>query len=217
MTFEWDPIKAKTNLRKHHVSFAEAATALLDPLSKTALDPDHSISEHRFLTFGLSWRERLLAVSHAEKKDVTRIIRGGWQPNVSERFMKKIRPEMDDWLRPEYKRSDLAELVRGKYAVTEVEFAQLVELILACIGEEENVQFEHHSEGNYLAGHKLGDWTYEMDNANQIKLRYWLSESTSIAEEVTNPTCIMTAQERVELQNSLVDHVRALKTKASAA
>lgn len=131
--------------------------------------------------------------------------------------MKKIRPEMDDWLRPEYKRSDLAELVRGKYAVTEVEFAQLVELILACIGEEENVQFEHHSEGNYLAGHKLGDWTYEMDNANQIKLRYWLSESTSIAEEISNPPCIMTAQERVELHNLLVDHVRALKTKASAA
>ena len=74
MTFEWDPIKGKSNLRKQHVSFEEAETALLDPLSKTDLDPDHSISEHRFLTFGLSWRGRLLAVSHTEQGPIIRII-----------------------------------------------------------------------------------------------------------------------------------------------
>lgn len=74
MMFEWDPIKAKSNLRKHRVSFEEAETALLDPLSKTALDPYHSISEHRFLTFGLSWRGRLLAVSHSEREPNIRII-----------------------------------------------------------------------------------------------------------------------------------------------
>lgn len=33
MTFEWYPTKALTNLRKHGVSFDEASTALLDPLS----------------------------------------------------------------------------------------------------------------------------------------------------------------------------------------
>jgi hypothetical protein len=131
--------------------------------------------------------------------------------------MKKIRPEMDDWLRPEYERSELGELVRGKFAATEVEFAELVGLLLACIGEDEDIQFEHHSEGNYLTYHKRGDWTYEFDNANQITLRYWLSEFTSIAEQISNPPCIMTVQERVELQNLLVDHVRALKTKAPAA
>jgi hypothetical protein len=48
------------------VSFVEAETALLDPLSKTDLDPEHSTSEPRFVTFGLSWRRRLLAVSHTE-------------------------------------------------------------------------------------------------------------------------------------------------------
>jgi len=37
MMFEGDPVKAQFNLRKHRVSFAEAATALLDPSSKTAL------------------------------------------------------------------------------------------------------------------------------------------------------------------------------------
>jgi len=74
MTFEWDPTKAFTNLRKHGVSFDEATTALLDPLSKTALDPDHSMYAHRFLTFGVSWRNRLLAVSCIERGQNVRII-----------------------------------------------------------------------------------------------------------------------------------------------
>jgi uncharacterized DUF497 family protein len=73
MMFEWDQSKAKSNLRKHGVSFEEASTALLDPLSKTALDPYHSLAE-RFLTFGLSWRGRLLAVSHTERRATIRII-----------------------------------------------------------------------------------------------------------------------------------------------
>lgn len=72
--FEWDPVKAKQNLQKHRVSFDEAATALLDPLSKTALDRYHSVTEHRYLTFGLSWRGRLLVVSYTERRSTIRII-----------------------------------------------------------------------------------------------------------------------------------------------
>jgi uncharacterized protein len=72
--FEWDPVKAIQNSQKHGVSFVEAATALLDPLSKTALDPYHSIGEQRFLTFGLSWRGRLLAVSYTDRGSDIRII-----------------------------------------------------------------------------------------------------------------------------------------------
>lgn len=30
--------------------------------------------------------------------------------------MKKAKSELNDWLQPEYKRSDFGELVRGKYA-----------------------------------------------------------------------------------------------------
>jgi len=74
MTFEWDPFKARLNLWKHGVSFEEASTALLDPLSKTALDCDHSRDEHRFITFGISARQRLLVVSYTERKDVIRLI-----------------------------------------------------------------------------------------------------------------------------------------------
>jgi len=74
MTFEWDPIKARSNLRKHRVSFEEAATALLDPLSKTALDPEHSFTERRFITLGVSWRGRLLAISYTERGQSIRVI-----------------------------------------------------------------------------------------------------------------------------------------------
>ena len=74
MKFEWDPEKTRSNIRKHKVSFEEAATALRDPMSATGLDPDHSVSEERFVTFGVSERGRLLVVAHADKDDTIRII-----------------------------------------------------------------------------------------------------------------------------------------------
>jgi len=74
MTFEWDSFKAKSNLWKHRVSFEEASTALLDPLSKTVLDCDHSVEEHRSITFGMSARGRLLVVSYTEHDAVIRVI-----------------------------------------------------------------------------------------------------------------------------------------------
>ncbi len=46
MQFEWDPKKTANNLRKHGISFKEAATVFGDPLSMTFEDPDHSIDEH---------------------------------------------------------------------------------------------------------------------------------------------------------------------------
>jgi len=70
----WDPRKARSNLRKHEVSFEEAATSLEDPLSTTKPDPDHSISESRFLTLGLSFRHRLILVAHTDDPDEIRII-----------------------------------------------------------------------------------------------------------------------------------------------
>ncbi len=74
MRLEWDPNKARVNLRKHRVSFEEAATALRDPLSVTGADPDHSIREFRFVTFGVSEQGRLLVVAHVERGDTIRII-----------------------------------------------------------------------------------------------------------------------------------------------
>ncbi|MFZ2652696.1 MAG: BrnT family toxin [Burkholderiaceae bacterium] len=74
MECEWDPAKAAANLRKHGVSFEEAATALADELSITGADPDHSRGESRFVTFGVSTRGRLLVVAHTERGDRLRII-----------------------------------------------------------------------------------------------------------------------------------------------
>ena len=54
--------------------FEEAATALSDPLAATGADPDHSITEDRFVTFGVSEIGRLLVVSHTEKCETIRII-----------------------------------------------------------------------------------------------------------------------------------------------
>jgi len=54
MKIEWDPEKAKSNLKKHRISFEEAATALSDPMAATGADPDHSITEERYVTFGVS-------------------------------------------------------------------------------------------------------------------------------------------------------------------
>ena len=70
----WDPSKAAANLKKHKVSFEEASTVLADPLAITGADPDHSISEGRWITFGFSNRERLLAVAHTDEGDTIRII-----------------------------------------------------------------------------------------------------------------------------------------------
>ncbi len=55
------------NLRKHKVSFNEAATVFGDFLSTTAPDPAHYSGEHRYITVGLSNSGRLLMVAHAER------------------------------------------------------------------------------------------------------------------------------------------------------
>ncbi len=74
MKIEWDPKKAELNLRKHGVSFEEAATALGDPMAATGADPDHSTTEERYVTFGVSERLRLLVVAHTEEAETIRII-----------------------------------------------------------------------------------------------------------------------------------------------
>jgi len=74
MRFEWDPKKAVANERKHGIPFQEAATIFNDPLAITFTDPDHSVIELRYITFGLSNQNRLIVVSHADREDGLRII-----------------------------------------------------------------------------------------------------------------------------------------------
>lgn len=72
--FEWDPSKARANVRKHQVTFQEAATVLRDPLAITIFDPDHSQEEDRYITIGTSEGGLALMVAHADRQDRTRII-----------------------------------------------------------------------------------------------------------------------------------------------
>ena len=74
LTFEWDPEKAKTNARKHGVTFEEASTLFRDELSVTVPDPDHSRDEDRFLIVGHSTRGRAMIVAHVERSGRVRII-----------------------------------------------------------------------------------------------------------------------------------------------
>jgi uncharacterized DUF497 family protein len=75
MRFTWDSKKATANSKKHGVSFEEASTSFGDDHAITGADPDHSVGEQRWITFGVSGRGRLLAVSHTEvDSDTIRII-----------------------------------------------------------------------------------------------------------------------------------------------
>jgi uncharacterized protein len=74
LTFEWDAIKAGSNLAKHGVSFEEAATVFSDTVSITIPDPTHSQTETRFIILGRSHRGRFLVVIHTERGDSIRII-----------------------------------------------------------------------------------------------------------------------------------------------
>jgi len=74
VNFEWDPAKARTNRRKRRVTFEEAATVYGDVLALTYPDPDHSFSEQRFITVGMSSAKRVLIVAHTERGESIRII-----------------------------------------------------------------------------------------------------------------------------------------------
>ena len=74
LIFEWDERKAKQNIRKHGVSFEEAATVFGDQFSITIYDPLHSEDEDRFVILGMSSKNQLLVVVHTERGDKIRII-----------------------------------------------------------------------------------------------------------------------------------------------
>ena len=76
LRFSWDPRKARSNERKHGVSFEEAQTVFFDEHALLLEDPDPSEGEQRFLLLGLSFASRVLLVCHClrEGGDVIRII-----------------------------------------------------------------------------------------------------------------------------------------------
>ncbi len=74
MEFEADPVKAAQNFKKHKVGFEEAASVFGDSMAYTFADPDHSVGEARWLTFGMSRMGRILAVIFTERRGKVRLI-----------------------------------------------------------------------------------------------------------------------------------------------
>ena len=74
MRYLWDPIKQRSNLKKHGVEFADAAVALEDEHALTVLD-EESETEYRFQTLCIGAVPDVLMVVHTEEIDgVTTII-----------------------------------------------------------------------------------------------------------------------------------------------
>jgi hypothetical protein len=84
--FEWDPEKAKKNLKKHGVSFEEASTIFEDPLYISFLDEEHSADEERHITIGMSNRARLLMAAHTAHRNLIRLISARKATKNEEKF-----------------------------------------------------------------------------------------------------------------------------------
>lgn len=77
ISFEWDEAKAKSNLKKHGISFEEAQTVFFDEYAIQFYDDASSqLEEDRFLMLGNSSDANVLLVCHCERHDgeVIRII-----------------------------------------------------------------------------------------------------------------------------------------------
>jgi hypothetical protein len=72
MAFEWDPAKARANLRKHAVDFADAVGVFEDPLALTADDPFPG--EPRFLSLGQDVLGRVIVVNWTWRGESIRLI-----------------------------------------------------------------------------------------------------------------------------------------------
>ena len=72
--FQWDETKELANLRKHGVSFDEAASVFENPLAAIFSDPDHSQDELREILVGHSQRGRVLVISYTEQGEEIRIV-----------------------------------------------------------------------------------------------------------------------------------------------
>ena len=75
ISFEWDTNKNIKNIKKHNVSFEEAASVFFDEEALMIPDPDHSQQEERFLLLGYGEYAKLLVVCHCYREsNVIRII-----------------------------------------------------------------------------------------------------------------------------------------------
>ena len=73
MEYEWDPVKANANFRKHGVHFSDAVGVIEDELALTVRDP-FSIEEERWITLGMDLLTNLVVVIYVWRDETIRII-----------------------------------------------------------------------------------------------------------------------------------------------
>jgi len=73
VTVEWDPAKARANLTKHGIDFADASVALEDEVALTIEDKSAS-GEQRFITLCRDPNHRLIVVVYTYRGEAVRII-----------------------------------------------------------------------------------------------------------------------------------------------
>lgn len=73
MKFQFDPAKAKSNFKKHKVSFADAEGVFYDPLAIHREDP-YSEQEDRWVAIGLGSASQILVVVYTFRNDEVRLI-----------------------------------------------------------------------------------------------------------------------------------------------
>jgi uncharacterized DUF497 family protein len=114
LTFEWDSRKARSNFSKHGISFEEASTIFGDSFSLTVPDPDHSITERRYITVGRAFSGNLLVVVHTDRAIISASSAPDAQAGESADFMNKKSSKSErNGIRDEY---DFSQGRRGKYA-----------------------------------------------------------------------------------------------------
>lgn len=74
LDFEWHPVKAAANLKKHNVSFDEAKTVFGDKRQLEVPDHEHSFDERRYLAIGRSEKGRILTLVFSERGTKIRLI-----------------------------------------------------------------------------------------------------------------------------------------------
>jgi uncharacterized DUF497 family protein len=72
MSFQWDAAKARANLRRHGVDFADAVGVFDDPLALTARDP--FLAEERYLSLGVDFLGRVIVVNWTWRLKEIRVI-----------------------------------------------------------------------------------------------------------------------------------------------
>ena len=68
--FEWDPAKARKNLRKHRIAFERAATIFGDPKALSRFDDERGRLEERWVTMGIDRNGIILVVVHAFREEL---------------------------------------------------------------------------------------------------------------------------------------------------